>query len=53
MGAGGRKHQPMLNPPTPNRVLPGSARGEVAERGRGRRGQVELAQERAVQGKTL
>ena len=52
---GGKDATPMLTPPPPIESCLGEQGGGVAERGegRGRRGQVELAQERAVQGKTL
>ena len=55
IGAGGKGRYPMLTPPPPIESCLGEQGGGVAERGegRGRRGQVELAQERAVQGKTL
>ena len=52
---GGKDAIPMLTPPPPIESYLGGQGGGVAERGevRGRREQVELAQERVVQRKTL
>ena len=52
---GGKDAIPMLNPPPPIESCLEGQGGGVAERGEGRgeRGQAELAQERAVQRKTL
>ena len=52
---GGKDANPMLTPPPPIESCLGGQEGGVTERGevRGRRRQVELAQERAVQRKTL